>query len=380
MPVSDPLKLLADEGVSIWLDDLSRRRLASGDLERRVREEHVVGVTTNPTIFHNALGDELYAPELREYARLGLSAPEAVRLLTCRDVRKACDILAPVYESTRGQDGRVSIEVDPWSAHDADRSVAEAVMLWWLIDRPNVMIKIPATPAGLQAVSECLSRGISVNVTLIFSPDRYRQVLDSYLTGIEAALSKGLDISPIVSVASFFVSRIDTEVDGRLDALGPESPQDLRGCAAIANAALAYEIFEESENSDRWQRLVRKGANPQRLLWASTGVKDPAYDDTRYVIDLVAPRTVNTMPESTLAAVADHGTVDGDRITGEYRRARAVVERLGAAGVDIGEVVDKLEAEGVAKFQESWRSLILDVSSTLADYESKISGSTVGAP
>jgi transaldolase len=371
---------LADEGVSIWLDDLSRRRLASGDLERRVRDGHVVGVTTNPTIFHNALGDELYAPELREYARLGLSASEAVRLLTCRDVRTACDILGPAYESTQGQDGRVSIEVDPWSAHDADRSVAEAVMLWWLIDRPNVMIKIPATPAGLRAVSECLSKGISVNVTLIFSPGRYRQVLDSYLSGIEVALAKGLDISRIVSVASFFVSRIDTEVDDRLDALGLGSPLDLRGRAAIANAALAYEVFEQSEGSDRWKRLARAGATPQRLLWASTGVKDPAYDDTRYVVDLVAPRTVNTMPESTLAAVADHGKLHGDRITGEYRRARTVVERLEAVGVDMGEVVDKLEAEGVAKFQESWRSLILDVSSTLADYGSNTPESTVAAP
>jgi transaldolase len=303
-------------------------------------------------------------------ARLGLSASEAVRLLTCRDVRTACDILRPVYESTAGQDGRVSIEVDPRWAHDPDKSVAEAAMLQWMIDRPNVMIKIPATFAGLPAVTECIAKGSSVNVTLIFSCERYRQVLEAYLSGLERALSNGHDLSRIFSVASFFVSRIDSEVDQRLDSLGTGYPKDLRGRAAIANATLAYEIFEQTVDTDRWKRLARAGANPQRLLWASTGVKDPEYDPTRYVVDLVAPRTVNTMPESTLNAVAANGQVAGDRVTGGYARARNVMERLGSVGIGMGDVVDKLEREGVAKFQDSWTTLLADVASTLVGYES----------
>ncbi|MFF3569191.1 transaldolase [Nocardia jiangxiensis] len=373
--MSDPLKQLADEGVSIWLDDLSRHRLVSGDLERRVQGGSVVGVTTNPTIFHNALADtSLYEEEMRTFARLGISTADAVRIITCGDVRAACDVLRPVYESSGGQDGRVSIEVDPASAHHTNRTVAEAGLLWWLVDRPNLMIKIPATPAGLPAITACLARGLSVNVTLIFSVERYYEVMDAFLSGLEQARTNGHDLSRIGSVASFFVSRVDAEVDRRLDELGTPAAQQLRGLAAIANATLAYEAYERTLRGSRWVRLAEAGAQPQRPLWASTGVKDPAYEDTRYVIDLVARGTVNTVPEATLAAVADHGRVGGDRLTGGYATARTVFERLTELGIDMGEVVAKLEREGVAKFQDSWRALLADITTALDGYRSALTG------
>ncbi|WP_216918117.1 transaldolase [Nocardia noduli] len=360
--MSDPLKQLADEGVSVWLDDLGRHRLVSGSLERLVRSRAITGVTTNPTIFHNALravGD--YDAELRDFAQLGFSAAEVVRLLTSQDVRAACDVLRPVFQETDGVDGRVSIEVDPQWVGDTQRTIAEARVLWWLVDRPNAMIKIPATPAGLPAITACLAEGISVNVTLIFSVERYYAVLDAFLAGLEAARGAGRDLSRIASVASFFVSRVDTAVDRRLDAIGGFEAGELRGSAAIANARLAYESYERMLRGQRWARLAEAGARPQRPLWASTGVKDPAYEDTRYVVELVAPGTVNTMPEPTLNAVADHGEIRGDRVSHSYAAARSVLDRLSALGVDLDGILAQLEQEGVAAFQASWLALLADV-------------------
>lgn len=365
--MGDVLRRLSDEGVAIWLDDLSRQRLVSGDLEGLVRDRSVVGVTTNPTIFHNAIsGGEVYADQVRQLARLGLPAAEAVRVLTGHDVRAACDVLRPVFDAAGGRDGFVSIEVDPRYAHDTGRTVADARLLWWLVDRPNLLIKIPATPAGVPAVATCLAEGISVNVTLIFSLDRYEAVMEAFLDGLERAQSAGLDVSRISSVASFFVSRVDTEVDRRLDAIGTKQAHVLRGHAAIANARLAYERYERVFATERWRLLAEDGARPQRPLWASTGVKDPAYDDTRYVVDLVAPGTVNTMPEATLEAVADHGVVRGDTVSGSYPDARQVLKQLADVGVDYDDVVGLLEREGVAKFEQSWRTLLADVEAALA--------------
>jgi len=365
--MSERLAALTAAGVSVWLDDLSRQRLVSGELARLVREVPVSGVTTNPTIFHNAIaGTSTYRGVLAESAVLGLSAAETVRVLTSQDVRAACDVLRPVYEASDGRDGFVSIEVDPSLARDAERTVAEARLLWWLVDRPNVMIKVPATVECLPAVSECLADGISVNVTLIFSLDRYEAVMDAFLAGLERAADAGCEVSRIASVASFFISRVDTEVDRRLDAIGTRQANSLRGHAAIANARLAYERYERVFSEDRWRRLAEAGAQPQRPLWASTGVKDPAYDDTRYVVDLVAPGTVNTMPQTTLDAVADHGVVHGDRVTGAYPEARQLLKQLAELGLQYDDIVDQLEQEGIAKFQDSWRALLADVEAALA--------------
>ncbi|MFE2995744.1 transaldolase [Nocardia sp. NPDC059246] len=369
--MSNTLKLLADEGVSIWLDDLSRQRLTSGDLARLI-SEGVVGVTTNPTIFHDALHDsEHYDADLRNLARLGVSPADVARILACGDVRAACDVLRPVYEASDGRDGLVSIEVDPGWAHDIHRTVAEADLLWWLVARPNVMIKIPSTPAGLSAVTACLAKGISVNVTLIFSLDRYGEVLNAFLDGMDLALQNGHDLTKIACVASFFVSRVDTEVDKRLDALGTDQAKALRGRAAIANAILAYQAFEHTLQGERWGALAAAGARPQRPLWASTGVKDPAYEDTRYVIELVAPNTVNTVPEPTLAAVVDHGQVRGNQVTDRYDEARRVFEQLATLGIDMNEVGAVLEREGVSKFQQSWRTLTLTIATALAAHRSE---------
>jgi transaldolase len=290
-----------------------------------------------------------------------------VRTLTSQDVRAACDVLRPVFDATAERDGFVSIEVDPGFAHDAERTVADARLLWWLVDRPNVLVKVPATVAGLTAVTACLAEGISVNVTLTFSQDRYDAVMAAFLDGLEAARAAGRDLSSIASVASFFVSRVDTAIDQRLDAIGSTQAHALRGHAAIANARLAYERYEQVFSGERWRRLAAAGARPQRPLSASTGVKDPAYSDTRYVDELLAPGTVNTMPEATLLAVADHGAVRGDRVTGSYPEARRVLKELGELGVDYADVVEKLEREGVAKFQNSWRALLTDVESAMAD-------------
>lgn len=360
------LEDLSAAGVSIWLDDLSRERLASGNLARLVAERHVVGVTTNPTIFQKALQDgAAYATQLEDLRLRGVDLEEAVRALTTFDVRWGCDLLRGVAEATGGVDGRVSIEVDPRLAKDTERTVAEARALWWLVDRPNLLIKIPATQEGLPAITRCLAEGISVNVTLIFSLERYRAVLDAFLEGLEAARDAGRDLTGIASVASFFVSRVDTEIDARLRKIGTDEATALLGAAAIANARLAYEAYEEVLAGPRWQALAAAGARVQRPLWASTGVKDPSYDDTRYVVELVAPDTVNTMPEATLDAVADHGVVRGDTVRGAYADAHEVFASLAAVGIDYDDVVRVLEVEGVEKFETSWEELLDGVRAAL---------------
>lgn len=376
--MTDALKRLSDEGVAIWLDDLSRKRLNSGNLAELVQNKHVVGVTTNPTIFQKAIagsGDDSYDGQLRDLAVRKVTTDEAIRMITTSDVRDAADVLRPVYDASNGRDGRVSIEVDPRLAHETATTVAEAKQLWWLVDRPNVFIKIPATKAGLPAIAEVIGKGISVNVTLIFSLERYKAVIDAYLTGLEAAKARGLDLSQIESVASFFVSRVDTEIDKRLDKIGGEA-KDLRSKAALANARLAYQAYEEvfgsvdgkTAGSARWLALEAAGAKPQRPLWASTGVKDPALPDTLYVTELVAPGTVNTMPEATLDATADHGVVTGNTIVPNYADAKAVLDAIAAAGVDYDDVVQLLEDEGVEKFEQSWKELLDTVTASLASF------------
>jgi len=360
------LKRLSDEGVSIWLDDLSRRRIESGNLAELIASRHVVGVTTNPSIFQAAIGSgEGYEEQLADLAVRGVTVEEAVRMMTTADVRAAADVLRPVYDATGGRDGRVSIEVDPRLAHDTKATIAEAKQLAWLVDRPNVMIKIPATKAGLPAITEVIGLGISVNVTLIFSLERYREVMDAYLAGLEKARAKGLDLATIHSVASFFVSRVDSEIDKRLTALSSPEASTLKGRAALANARLAYEAYEEVFAGPRWTALADARANKQRPLWASTGVKDPAYKDTLYVVDLVAPGTVNTMPEATLAATADHGEIIGDTVTGGYAQARADLAAVEALGISYDEVVQQLEDEGVAKFEVAWQDLLDAVTKSL---------------
>ncbi|MFJ8439127.1 transaldolase [Kitasatospora griseola] len=374
--MTDALNRLSEEGVAIWLDDLSRERLNSGNLAELVQEKHVVGVTTNPTIFQKAIaGNGAYNRQLEDLAVRKVTTDEAVRMITTSDVRDAADVLRPVYDASNGRDGRVSIEVDPRLAHETAATVAEAKQLWWLVDRPNVLIKIPATLAGLPAISAVLAKGISVNVTLIFSLERYKAVIDAHLTGLEQAKAAGLDLSQIESVASFFVSRVDTEIDKRLDALGGET-KELRSKAAVANARLAYQAYEEvygsvdggKPASARWAALEAAGAKPQRPLWASTGVKDPNLPDTLYVTELVAPGTVNTMPEATLDATDDHGVVTGDTITPHYADAKAVLDAVAAAGVDYDDVVRVLEEEGVQKFEVSWNELLDTVTAALRSH------------
>ncbi|POX45401.1 transaldolase [Streptomyces sp. Ru71] len=360
------LKRLSDEGVSIWLDDLSRTRIDSGNLAELVAKRHVVGVTTNPSIFQAAIGSgEGYEAQLADLAVRGVTVDEAVRMMTTADVRAAADVLRPVYEATNGRDGRVSIEVDPRLAHQTAATVAEAKQLAWLVDRPNVMIKIPATKAGLPAITEVIAEGISVNVTLIFSLERYRAVMDAYLAGLEQAAAKGLDLSRIHSVASFFVSRVDAEIDKRLTVLGTDEALGLKGRAALANARLAYAAYEEVFAGKRWLALAGARANKQRPLWASTGVKDPAYKDTLYVDELVAPGTVNTMPEATLNAVADHGRITGDTVSGGYAQARADLAAVEKLGISYDAVVQKLEDEGVAKFETAWQDLLAAVAKAM---------------
>jgi len=360
------LKRLSDQGVSIWLDDLSRGRIASGSLAELVETSHVVGVTTNPSIFQAAIGSGAgYEEQLAELAVRGVTVDEAVRMMTTADVRAAADVLEPVYRATGGRDGRVSIEVDPRLAHDTAATIAEAKQLAWLVDRPNVMIKIPATKAGLPAITEVVAQGISVNVTLIFSLERYREVMDAYLAGLEKAQVAGRDLSTIHSVASFFVSRVDSEIDKRLTVLGTDEALALKGRAALANARLAYAAYEEVFGGDRWLALAGSRANKQRPLWASTGVKDPAYKDTLYVDELVAPGTVNTMPEATLDAVRDHGRITGDTVTGGYAQARADLAAVERLGISYDEVVQQLEDEGVAKFETAWQDLLDAVTKSL---------------
>ncbi|MEV5959418.1 transaldolase [Streptomyces sp. NPDC051987] len=365
--MTDALKRLSEEGVAIWLDDLSRKRITSGNLAELIDQQHVVGVTTNPTIFQKAISQgDGYDQQVSDLAARKVTVEEAIRMITTADVRDAADILRPVFDATDGQDGRVSIEVDPRLAHNTKATVAEARQLAWLVDRPNTLIKIPATEAGLPAIAEVIGLGISVNVTLIFSLERYRKVMDAYLTGLEKAKERGLDLSLIRSVASFFVSRVDTEIDKRLNDIGTDEAKALRGKAAVANARLAYQAYEEVFSSDRWQALENAGARKQRPLWASTGVKDPAYKDTLYVDDLVAPNTVNTMPEATLFAVEDHGEITGDTITGTYEQARADLDAVEALGISYDDVVQVLEDEGVEKFEASWNDLL---KSTQAELE-----------
>jgi transaldolase len=364
--MSDPLADLSAQDVSIWLDDISRERLRTGNLADLVADKHVVGVTSNPTIFQKALekGDA-YDEQVRELKTRQIGLDGSIRYLMAYDIRWACDVLRPVFDRTDGKDGRVSIEVDPRLAHDTDRTAAEAKGLWWLVDRPNVMIKIPATEDGLPAITAATAEGISVNVTLIFGLDRYDLVHDAYLTGLEQAKAAGKDLSTIRSVASFFVSRVDTEIDKRLDKIATDEATALRGKAGVANAQLAYERFEKVIASDRWQALAAAGANVQRPLWASTGVKDPSYDDTMYVVELAAPDTVNTMPEATLNAVADHGVVRGNAIAGSYPAARKVIDDLAEIGISYDEVIELLEVEGVQKFEDSYAQLAESVQNQL---------------
>ncbi|HEY3033883.1 MAG TPA: transaldolase [Streptosporangiaceae bacterium] len=363
----DVLGQLSAAGVSVWLDDISRERLATGNLAGLIRDRHVVGVTSNPTIFAHALGSgSAYSSQLADLETREVGLEEASRAITTYDIRWACDVLRPVYDATGGVDGRVSLEVDPRIARDTAKTIAEARALWWLVDRPNLYIKIPATEQGLPAITQCLSEGISINVTLIFSLDRYGQVMDAFFAGLEQAAQAGHDLASIASVASFFVSRMDTEVDKRLDKLGTPEAAALRGKAAIANARLAYQLYEETFATPRWEALRRAGARPQRPLWASTSTKDPAYPDTMYVEELVAPGTVNTMPESTLHAMADHGRLRGDTGRGGYAEARQLFVDLEALGIGYGDVVTVLEEEGVAKFAASWQELLESISTELA--------------
>jgi transaldolase len=355
--MTDPIARLREAGVSVWLDDLSRERLTSGSLAA-LRDRGVSGVTTNPTIFAKAITDsDAYDGQIQDLKLRQVPVDQALRELTARDVRQACDVLRPVYDATHGVDGRVSIEVDPRIAHDMQRTIAEARALWWLVDRPNMFVKIPAAEQGLPAITTCLAEGISINVTLIFSLARYGGVIEAFLAGMEQARDAGLDLSGIASVASFFVSRVDTEVDKRLDKIGTSQAAALRGKAAIANARLAYQRYEVMLATDRWRALEQDGARPQRPLWASTSVKDPAYSDTRYVTGLVAPGVINTMPQATLNAVAGHGDIPDDSIHGSYEDSQAVLDGLASLGVDYDDVVQTLEDQGVTTFDAGWDHL-----------------------
>jgi transaldolase len=361
----DILGQLVAAGVAVWLDDISRERLATGNLATLERDMHVIGVTSNPTIFAHALSSgDAYHEQVKDLAVRGVTVDEAARAITTYDIRWACDVLRPAYDATGGLDGRVSIEVDPRIARETAKTIAEARALWWQVDRPNLFIKIPATVEGLPAITQCLSEGISVNVTLIFSLERYGQVIDAFMAGLEQAAE---DLSAINSVASFFVSRMDTEVDRRLGKIGTPAADALRGKAAIANARLAYQLYEQRFGGDRWSALAARGARPQRPLWASTSTKDPAYRDTMYVEELVAAGTVNTMPEATLHATAAHAELRGDTIHGTYDDARQVIDDLAELGIGYDDVVGVLEDEGVQKFAASWHELLSTIETEMAN-------------
>jgi transaldolase len=360
------LAALSAAGVSVWLDDLSRERLQSGNLQELIDTKSVVGVTTNPSIFQKAFAEgDAYDAQIAELAERGADVDATVRTVTTDDVRNACNVLAREWEASDGVDGRVSIEVDPRLAHDTDKTIQQAIELWKIVDRPNLFIKIPATKAGLPAITAVLAEGISVNVTLIFSVERHREVMDAYLAGLEKAREAGHDLSKIHSVASFFVSRVDTEIDKRLEKIGSEQALTLRGKAGVANARLAYAAYEEVFAGDRYQALKADGARVQRPLWASTGVKNKAYSDTLYVTELVAPNTVNTMPETTIDAVADHGVISGDTVRGTAASAQGVFDSLAAAGIDLPDVFVVLEDEGVEKFIDSWNQLLSETQNQL---------------
>lgn len=363
---TSPTAALSELGVSIWLDDLSRERINSGGLQKLIAEKNVVGITTNPTIFASALAKgEAYDAQVADLAARGENVTDAVFEITTHDVAQACDIFRPVYDSTGGLNGRVSIEVEPGMAHDAQGTFVEAKKLWEKVARPNAMIKIPATVEGLEAIADTIAEGISVNVTLIFSLERYREVINAYLTGLERAKSAGHDLSTIRSVASFFVSRVDTEIDKRLDAIGTDEAKSLKSKAGVANAQLAYQIFEQAFESERALGLLSSGANKQRPLWASTGVKDPNLPDTLYVTELAVADVVNTMPEKTLDATFDHAQIRGDAVTGSYEAANQVLDALDSAGVSYEEVTEALEVEGVEKFTVSWNELLDTVTAAL---------------
>jgi len=372
MTTNSNLADLSQHGTSVWLDDLSRELINGGELQRLV-DAGVLGITSNPTIFASALtkGDA-YTDQVKELVAAGADVDEAVFQITTSDVRHAADLLRPVYDRTDHLDGRVSLEVDPRLAHDTAGTEESARTLWKAVDRPNMYIKIPATVEGLAAISTALSEGINVNVTLIFSLDRYRGVMQAFLTGLEQAKQNGHDVANIESVASFFVSRVDTEIDKRLDALGTEEATALRSKAGIANARLAYQAYEEVFATPRWQVLAEAGAKAQRPLWASTGVKDPKLPDTLYVTELVAPNTVNTMPGKTLEATMDHAEVKGDTIRGHYGEAQQVLDDLERLGISYTEVTELLEKEGVSKFEASWGELLQTVTDELERVKTQV--------
>ncbi|WP_024449323.1 transaldolase [Mycolicibacterium iranicum] len=360
MTQNENLAALSEAGVSVWLDDLSRDRLQTGNLQELIDTKSIVGVTTNPSIFQAALSKgDAYDAQIKELAERGADVDATIRTVTTDDVRNACDVFAKIYEQSGGVDGRVSIEVDPRLAHDTDKTILQAIELWKIVDRPNLLIKIPATEAGIPAIASVLAEGISVNVTLIFSVERHRLVMDAYLQGLEKAKKAGHDVSTIHSVASFFVSRVDTEIDKRLEEIGSDEALALRGQAGVANARLAYAAYEEIfSGGERFEKLKAAGARVQRPLWASTGVKNPDYADTLYVTELVAPNTVNTMPEKTIDAVADHGVITGDTVTGRAAEAQEVFDKLATIGIDLPDVFRVLEDEGVDKFEKSWHELL----------------------
>jgi transaldolase len=365
--MSDVLGDLTKAGVSVWLDDISRERLRTGNLTELIKSLHVRGVTSNPTIFAKALSKgDAYDDQIEDLKARGVSVEEASRMITTYDIRWAADVLRPVYDESAGLDGRVSIEVDPRLARETKKTIAEAKQLWWLVDRPNVYIKIPATEQGLPAITAALAEGISVNVTLIFSLERYGKVIDAYVEGLEQAAANGHDLSQIASVASFFVSRVDTEVDKRLDKIGGEEAKALKSKAAIANARLAYELYEQRLATPRWEALAAKGAKVQRPLWASTSVKDPSLPDTMYVVELVAKDTVNTMPEATIVATGDHGVLKGDTVHGTYEQSRKIFADLEKLGIGYDDVVKVLEDEGVSKFEVSWNEMLETIRTELS--------------
>ena len=359
MAPNEKLAALSAAGVSIWLDDLSRERLNSGNLKELITDSSVVGVTTNPTIFAAALANgEAYDAQVRELKQRGASVDDTVREVTVADVREACDVFRNTWEGSGGVDGRVSLEVSPLLARDTAGTLAEAQDIWKAVDRPNLLVKIPATNEGLSAITDALAEGVSINVTLIFSVERYRDVMDAYLAGLERASANGHNLAGIASVASFFVSRVDTEIDKRLEKIGTDDALALRGKAGIANSRLAYAAFQETFQGTRWAQLTAQGAKAQRPLWASTGVKNPDYSDTMYVTELVVTDTVNTMPEKTLQAFADHGEVQGDLVTGTGAQAQEVFDALERVGIDLTDVFLVLEDEAVEKFEVSWRELL----------------------
>lgn len=363
---STPCLEISQIGVSIWLDDLSKDRLTTGSLAALMEHNHVVGVTSNPTIFAGAvLGSDSYTGELADLARAGVTPEEAVFEVMIRDIQGACDLMRPVFDSTDGLDGRVSLEVSPLLAHDTSGTIEQAKDLWNRVDRPNLMIKIPATKAGLPAISEVIGEGISVNATLIFSLERYGEVIAAYFDGIEKAQAAGHSLSAIRSVASFFVSRVDAAIDAKLDAVNTPEATAVRSLSAVANARLAYELFLERHNSERAQGLKQKGMNNQRPLWASTGVKDPALPPAYYVTELAVADVVNTMPEKTLMAMEEVGVVEGDRVTGYFDAARETLGAVEDLGISLAQVTDALEQDGVEKFVQSWRELLETVANAM---------------